>query len=177
MASATTGSALRARRRNTRGHGDTRLVRLTGTALAVVFAAVGVVFLLVPGRVLELFNAIGDVAGMPASPTAAFTLFLGLAVAYMYVVTLLAAQMARHPRVKTYPWLLVQAKAVSAVVCLALFAAQDHYLVYLANAVVDGTIAVVVWAVAVRGRPDDVPAATGDAVTSVRPGQLRRTAS
>lgn len=132
-------------------------VRLAGIVLAVTFAVVGAVFLAVPGEVLALLNRIGDAFRAPASATDAFTLFLALAVAYMYVVTLLAVQMARHPREKVYPWLLVQAKAASAVLCLVLFAAQDQYFVYAANAVVDGLIAVFVWALALRGAPEGAP--------------------
>lgn len=125
--------------------------------MAVTFAAVGVVFLVVPGEVLALFDRVGDGLGAPASTTEAFTLYLALAVAYMYVVTLLAVQMARRPQVRAYPWLLVQAKAASAVLCLVLFAAQDQYLVYAANALIDGLIAVFVWALALRGVPEGVP--------------------
>jgi hypothetical protein len=39
----------------------------------------------------------------------------------------------------------VHAKAASAVICLGLFALQGHYLLYLANFVVDGAIALFVW--------------------------------
>ena len=155
--------------------GDTQsLVRLMGATLAPTFAVVGVVFLLIPGRVLALFNAVGDQVGLPPSPTDAYTLYLTLAVAYMYVVTVLAVQMARHPRVTAYPWVLVQAKAASALVCLVLFVAQDQYLIYVANAAVDGAIAVLVWAAAVRGSvPDDVTVTSGGVrVTApVRPRQ------
>jgi hypothetical protein len=127
------------------------LVRLTGATQAITFLVVGLIFLLIPNRVLAFFNAAGDVVGLPASPTDAFTLYLALAVGYMYVVTLLAVQMARRPQDTAYPWVLVHAKAASALVCLVLFAVQDHYLIYLANAAVDGTIAAFVWMLAVRG--------------------------
>lgn len=157
---------------------DRRLVRVTGAVLAVTFAAVGLVFLLVPGRVLALFNAAGEPLGLPASPTEAFTLFLALAVAYMYVVTLLAVQMARRPRVTAYPWVLVQAKAASALVCVVLFAAHDQYLVYLANALVDGALAVLVWAIAIRGSARaDAADATGSVVEGAAAPRLGRTAS
>lgn len=136
-----------------------RLVRLSGRVMAAIFAAVGLVFLVIPGRVLALFNEVGEVFGLPASPTDAFTLYLALAVAYMYVVTLLAWQMARRPRDRSYPWLLVNAKAASAVVCLILFVVQDHCLIYAANALVDGVIAAAVWGVALRGpQAEDVAA-------------------
>jgi hypothetical protein len=152
------------------------LVRLTGASLAVSFAAVGLVFLVIPGRVLGLFNTLGDAIGLAASPTEAFTLYLALAVAYMYVVTLLAVQMARHPEVTAYAWILVNAKAASALVCLVLFAAQGQYLIYLANAAVDGTIAVLVWLIAVRGLSRD-GAPIADAAEAAGADRRRRAAS
>jgi len=153
-------------------------VRLTGATQAITFAVVGLVFLLIPDRVLALFNAAGDAIGLPASPTDSFTLYLALAVGYMYVVTLLAVQMARRPQDTAYPWVLMHAKAASALVCLVLFAAQDQYLVYLANAAVDGTIAACVWAIAVRGAsPAAVTMATGSSVEDPGATHLSRMAS
>ena len=71
--------------------------------------------------------------------------------------------------------MLVQAKAASALVCLALFAAQDQHLIYLANAAIDGTIAVLVWVIALRGSArDDVPVTTTRHIgmsASIRPGR------
>jgi hypothetical protein len=127
------------------GHApSSRTARTLGLSLAVTFAVVGLVFLLIPGRVLAAFNWLSRGLGWPQSPTAAFTLYLALAVGYMYVVTVLAWQLWRHPGERIYAWCLVQAKAASAVVCLGLFAVQEHYLVYLANFVVDAAIAAVV---------------------------------
>ena len=87
----------------------------------------------------------------------AHTLYLALALGYMYLVTLLAWQMARHPEVRVFPWLLVQAKAASAVVCLGLFALQEQYLLYLANFVVDGAIALFVWWLCLRAARSEAP--------------------
>lgn len=134
-------------------------MQATGVALAVTFAVVGIVFLVIPGAVLAAFNWAGRGLGLPQSTTQAFTLYLALAVAYMYLVTVLAWQMARHPEVRAYPWVLVQAKAASALVCIVLFAAQAHYLIYLVNFAVDGAIAVFVWALALRRAPRDEPVA------------------
>lgn len=135
-----------------------RLVRVSGLAMAVTFALVGAVFLLAPGGVLAAFNWAGRALQLPESPTDAFTLYLALAVAYMYVVTVLALQMARHPDVRVYPWLLVQAKMASALVCLGLFAFQEQQLIYFANFAVDGTIAALVWWIALRHAPEAEPA-------------------
>jgi hypothetical protein len=128
-----------------------RLVRLTGYGLAVTFAVVGVIFLVIPGDVLALFNWAGRRVGLPEAPTHAYTLYLALAVAYMYVVTVLAWRIARQPQVRAYPWVLVQAKAASALVCLALFAVQAQYLIYIVNCAVDGAIAVFVFWLCLSG--------------------------
>lgn len=122
-----------------------RMIRTAGLVLAATFAIVGLTFLFVPGRVLSAFNWPAGGLGWPSSPTEAFTLYLALAVGYMYVVTLLAWQMARHPQERIYPWVLVQAKAASALLCMGLFALQGHYLIYLVNFVVDAAIATFVW--------------------------------
>ena len=91
-----------------------RLIRMTGWSLAGTFAVVGVIFLVIPGKVLAAFNWLAGGLGWPESTTQPYTLYLALAVGYMYVVTLLAWQMARHPEVRAFPWMLVQAKAASA---------------------------------------------------------------
>jgi hypothetical protein len=130
---------------------------MLGYGLAGTFAGVGIIFLVIPHEVLAAFNWLAGGLGWPASTTQPYTLFLALALGYMYVVTLLAWQIARHPDVRVFPWLLVQAKAASAIVCLGLFALQDQYLLYLANFVVDGAIALGVWWLCLRAsaRPAD----------------------
>ncbi len=129
---------------------DARMVKITGTGLAAVFAVVGVIFLAIPSKVLAAFDWLAARLDWPASTTQSYTLYLALAVAYMYVVTLLALQMARRPEERVFPWLLVQAKAASAVVCLGLFALQEQYLLYLVNAVLDGALALLVWWLCLR---------------------------
>jgi hypothetical protein len=128
----------------------TRLIRLTGFGLAITFAVVGVVFLAIPDKVLAAFNWLADGLGWPASTTEGYTLFLALAAGYMYLVTVLAWKIARHPGERVYPSLLVHAKAASAVICLGLFAFQEQYLLYLVNFVVDGGIALAVWWLCLR---------------------------
>lgn len=125
-------------------------IKRAGLGMAGTFAAVGVVFAAIPGKVLAAFNWLAGGLGWPESTTEPYTLYLALAIAYMYVVTLLAWQMARHPEERVYPWVLVQAKAASALVCIALFALQEQYLLYLANFVVDGAIALFLWWLCLR---------------------------
>ena len=129
---------------------NARLVRITGYSLAATFAVVGLIFVAIPSEVLAAFNWLAAGVGWPESTTAPYTLYLALALGYMYVVTLLAWQTARHPRVRWFPWMLVHAKAASALICLGLFALQEQYLIYLANFVVDGAIAAAVWWVCLR---------------------------
>jgi hypothetical protein len=138
------------------------LVRTTGLSLAGTFAVVGIVFLAIPEKVLAAFNWLASGLGWPESTTAVYTLYLALTAGYMYVVTVLGWKIARHPDDRVYPTLLVHAKTASAIVCLGLFALQEQYLLYLANFVVDGAIALAVWAICLRPVRASVPAgATG----------------
>jgi MoaA/NifB/PqqE/SkfB family radical SAM enzyme len=130
--------------------GRERLIRLTGHLLAGTFAAVGMIFLILPGRVLAAFNWLSAGIGLPAAPTRGYAFYLALAVAYMYVVTLLAWMMARRPSERVYPWLLVHAKAASSLLSLLLFAVDQQYLIYIANFVVDGAIALLVFGLCLR---------------------------
>ena len=151
-----------------------RLVRLTGYCLAGIFAVVGVVFLVIPAHVLAAFNWMAEGLGWPVTTTEPHTLFLALALGYMYVVTLLAWQMARHPEVRIFPWVLAQAKGASAVICLGLFVFQEQYLLYLANFVVDGAIALLVWWLCLRAHA--TTAAAPASGTGAPAGDLPRAA-
>ena len=126
--------------------------------MAGTFAVVGVIFAAIPGKVLAAFNYLAGGLDWPESTNEPYTLYLALAIAYMYVVTLLAWKMARHPEERAYPWLLVHGKAASAVVCIALFVLQEQYLLYLANFVVDGAIALFIWWLCLRSAPRGVVA-------------------
>jgi hypothetical protein len=126
------------------------LVRITGYGLAASFALVGVLFLILPVDVLDTLNRVGTATGLSRSPLDGHGFYLALAVAYMYLVTVLAVLMARHPEESAYATLLVHAKAASSLLSLLLFAAHAHYFVYLANFAVDGAIALFVYAVCAR---------------------------
>ena len=67
-----------------------------------------------------------------------------LAVAYMYLVTMLAALMHIHPEQTVYPLLLVNGKAASATLSLLFFFLDKPLLIYLTNGIVDGLIGVFV---------------------------------
>ncbi len=123
--------------------------RAFSLGLAVIFAAVGAIFVLIPAEMLAFFNAMARRLGMAEGPTGR-SFFVALAGSYMYVVTALAWLMYRAPREKIYPLLLAQAKLASSVLSLALFALQAPWLVFLANGIVDGAIGLVVLALYFR---------------------------
>jgi hypothetical protein len=114
-----------------------QLFSLCGT---ITFAVVGLVFLFIPDQVLGLFNYAANYLGMPLSPVQGVNFYLILAVAYMYMVTLLAWLMYRHPLVKCYPFLLAHAKLASSALSLYLFLIHQPYLIYIVNSVIDGGI-------------------------------------
>jgi hypothetical protein len=121
--------------------------------LAVVFALVGAIFLVLPGETLSVFNALSRRLGMAEGP-AERSFFGVLAVAYMCVVTVLAWRMHRSPREKIYPLLLGQAKVASSLLSFLMFAIHAPWLIYLANGIVDGAIGIVVLAMYFRARAE-----------------------
>ena len=129
-----------------------KLYKPISLALTLVFAATGMLFLFLPDNVLALFNTISSWWGMTPTPVTGFSFYLILAVGYMYLVTVLAFLMFRHPENRSFALLLINAKMASSVLSLAFFLLQAHYLIYLANFVVDGLIGVMVLALYVNAR-------------------------
>ena len=121
-----------------------RLYRLVSLALAVAFAAVGLVFLFLPGGVLEFFNRLSPPLGLAPAPVHPGSFFPILAVAYMVLVTSLAGLMFSRPGNPLLPLLLAQGKFASSFLSLFFFFGRAPYLVCLANAVIDGGIGVLV---------------------------------
>ncbi|HSA95013.1 MAG TPA: hypothetical protein VLJ16_03100 [Acidobacteriota bacterium] len=131
------------------------LYRAFSLGLAMIFAAVGAIFLFLPRATLAFFNAAGRRLGMAEGP-ADLSFFTSLAVAYMCIVTVLAWRMWRSPRERIYPLLLAQAKIASSILSFALFAAAAPWLILLVNGIVDGGLGLVVLALYFRlknGRP------------------------
>jgi hypothetical protein len=123
-----------------------RLYRFFSLAMAVVFAAVGLVFLFLPARVLEFFNRLSPPFGLAPAPVQPGSFYPILALAYMVLVTGLAAQMFRQPGNRAFPPLLALGKLASSALSLFFFFGQAPYLVCLANAVADGGIGfLVLW--------------------------------
>ncbi len=119
--------------------------------LALIFAAVGVIFLVLPRETIAFFNGISRRLGMIEGP-AERSFFGVLAAAYMYVVTVLAWLMYRFPREKVYPMLLANAKLASAVLSFLLFAVHARWLVYLVNGTVDAGLGLVALMMAARAK-------------------------
>jgi hypothetical protein len=108
--------------------------------MAVAFAVVGLAFLVAPNGVTAAFDSLSLRAGLaPAGTAAGF--YLVLAVAYMYLVTLLAGWMYLRPENPVLPVLLINAKAASSLLSFGLFAFGEPALIYLANGAWMGLIA------------------------------------
>ncbi len=129
-----------------------RIYKSISLILMLLFAVTGILFLSVPDRVLELFNAFSSHLGMAESPVVGWNFYLILAAGYMYLVTVLAFMMFRHPENRIFPILLTHAKLASSVLSLAFFLFQAHYLIYLANFIIDGFIGIVVLTLSLKAR-------------------------
>jgi hypothetical protein len=141
---------------------DRRLCLLF-TALAAAFAATGLLFFCFPDGTIVTLNAVGRAIGLPPAPPSALRFWLSLAVAYMVLVTLLAASIARDPRGRAHLMpILAAGKATSSLTCFGYFVGRQHAMIYLTNALVDGSLALIVlaawtfvWATGDAGRARD----------------------
>jgi hypothetical protein len=132
------------------------MVAMTMWSLVGAFVVVGLLFLITPDGVLHRLQQLGEALGsFSRPPHSQEKLWLGLAVAYMTVISGVAIVVASD--VGRYrPLLLVLAagKAVSSLTCLFYFIEEDVFA-YLANFVVDGSlvgVALACWALAGRVR-------------------------
>src|SRR5881628_3428818 len=134
-----------------------RLLRLLFAALAAAFAVTGLLFLCFPDATVATLNAAGRPLGFPPAPASPLRFWLSLAVAYMVLVTLLAAATARDPRGRAHLMpILAAGKATSSLTCLGYFVGSSPAFIYLVNALVDGSLALFAlgaWAV-VRATED-----------------------
>src|SRR3989449_5235264 len=119
-------------------------LRVLFAGLALAFAATGLLFFLFPDGTVRALNAPGSPLGFPPAPPSALRFWLSLGLAYMVLVTLLAAQIARDPRRHAHLMpLLAAGKATSSLTCAGYFVFSLPAFLYLANALVDGTLALV----------------------------------
>jgi hypothetical protein len=121
-----------------------RFYKLVSLTLCIVFAVVGLIFLVVPDKVLVFFNTVSISWGMSPMPIESFGFYPLLAVGYMYLVTLLAFFMYRHPEDRRFPLLLIYGKLTTSILSLALFLVHERYLIYITNFILDGCIGIVV---------------------------------
>ena len=118
--------------------------RTISLLMAVIFVVVGLCFLFLPNNVLEFFNSIAAFSGMKLSPVQGLNFYLILAVGYMYLVSLLAWLMFKHPENFYFPLLLTNAKLASSLLSLSFFIFHQPCLIYLINCLVDGLIGLLV---------------------------------
>jgi hypothetical protein len=129
-----------------------RLVVLTLRLLAVTFAVVGILFIVTPNGVLGRMDDVGNwIGSFSTAPQSDEKLWLGLAFAYMTVITgiawLVSTDVGRYR-----PFLLVLAagKAASSLAAGAFFVFGDDVFIYLLNFLVDGSLVLIVlgcWAI------------------------------
>src|SRR5438093_13692459 len=119
-----------------------RALRVLFGGLAVAFAVTGLLFFAVPDGTVRLLNAVGRPLRLPPAPASALRFWLSLGLAYMVLVTLLAAAIARDPRARASLMpILAAGKATSSLTCAGYFVTSSPAFIYLANALVDGTLA------------------------------------
>lgn len=136
-----------------------RIVVITMRLLAASFAVVGILFIATPAGVISTLDDVGgwfgDFATGPASDQ---RLWVGLAFAYMTVITGLAIVISLDV-VRYRPLLLVLAagKAASSLAAGAYFLFDENVFAYLLNFIVDGglvVIALACWSLAGRVEGD-----------------------
>jgi uncharacterized membrane protein YhhN len=119
-----------------------RMYKLTSLSLSIIFGIVGLIFLVIPEHVLNFFNKISPSLGFMESPVQGVGFYLILAVAYMYLVMMLAYLMYKHPENPTFPFLLISGKSASSILSFVVFVIDYQFLIYLTNGIVDGLIAI-----------------------------------
>ncbi|HVX32691.1 MAG TPA: GMC family oxidoreductase [Solirubrobacterales bacterium] len=125
--------------------------------LAVAFAVVGLLYLLVPSPTLDVISDVGELLGnQTRAPHTREYMWLSLGFAYMAVITgiCLIAQ-ADVVRYRPLILLLAAGKAASSLTSLAFFLLQDQVFAYLLGFLVDGSlILVALWLWSLVGRVD-----------------------
>jgi hypothetical protein len=111
--------------------------------LALTFAVVGILFIANPDGVIGRLDQVGDWFGnFPSGPPTEEKFWLALGFAYMTVITGLALVISLDPR-RYRPMLLVLAagKTASSLAAGAFYVFDREVFIYLANFVVDASLA------------------------------------
>jgi hypothetical protein len=125
--------------------GAERAVVRTMRGLAITFAVVGILFISTPDGVIGVLDDVGDwFGGFTPGPPTDEKFWLALAFAYMTVITGLALVISLDPR-RYRPMLLVLAagKTASSLAAGAFFVFDSDVFIYLANFVVDASLAAI----------------------------------
>jgi hypothetical protein len=125
--------------------GAERTVALTMRGLAITFAVVGILFIANPDGVIGRLDQVGDWLGdLPSGPPTEEKFWLALGFAYMVVITGLALVISFDPR-RYRPMLLVLAagKTASSLAAGGFYVFDREVFIYLANFVVDASLAAI----------------------------------
>lgn len=114
--------------------------------LSWTFAVVGLIFLLAPNGTVRFINSVGAVFRVfPPAPESELRFWLSLSFGYMVMVTILAARVAANPhRHRSFMLVLAAGKAASSATCVLFFVFSRPAFLYLLNALVDGSIVLIV---------------------------------
>jgi hypothetical protein len=121
-------------------------VALIHRLLAWTFAVVALLFLLAPNGTVRFINAAGAIFRVfPPAPQSELRFWLSLGFGYMVLVTILAARIAADPRgQRSLMPILAAGKLASSLTCLLFFLFSRPAFLYLLNALVDGSIVLIV---------------------------------
>jgi hypothetical protein len=119
-----------------------RAVVLVMRSLALAFAVVGILFIATPDGVISTIDRVGDSIGSFAhGPKSSEKLWLGLAFAYMTVITGIALVVSMDvPRYRPFLLVLAAGKAASSLTAGAFYFFHQDVFIYLVNFVVDGSL-------------------------------------
>jgi choline dehydrogenase-like flavoprotein len=142
------------------GEAAERFVVFALRVLAVCFAVVGLLYLVVPTPTLDVISDVGEIVGFNSrAPHTQEFMWLSLGFAYMAVITgiCLIAQ-ADVVRYRPLILLLAVGKTASSLTSLSFFLIQDQVFTYLLGFLVDGSLILLsLWLWTLVGRIDRRP--------------------
>jgi choline dehydrogenase-like flavoprotein len=162
------------------GEAAERFVVFALRVLAVSFAVVGLLYLVVPTPTLDVISDVGELLGNHTrAPHTQEFMWLSLGFAYMAVITgICLITQADVVRYRPLILLLAAGKAASSLTSLAFFLIQDHVFAYLLGFLVDGSLILLsLWLWTLVGRIDRRPFAAGRAGGGLGPAERRTLAA